>query len=487
MSDRPNILFICSDQHSFRYAGYAGHSIVQTPNLDRLAGRGVTMANAYCGSPVCVPGRASMMTGLYAHETNSFCNSTVWDGSQPTWATRMREAGYDTYATGKLDLNDDFDMGFKQTDTRNGHHTRPDITSLFRNPLIYRIDEGGQLDGETRPERHHVASLTGTATDFIDNTSTKLDQPWAYYVGLSLPHPKFVALEKYFELYPEEQMDLPSVTDEELDNLHDVYKGQRYFKQQAVRTPVDRLLRIRAAYYAMITELDEYVGWLIDALNRTDQLDNTLVVYTSDHGEMLGSHGLWHKNVMYEDSVHVPMLMAGPGLPSGITVDAAVGHVDMVATMLEVAGAERPSNLRGTSLLSLMSGNGGDSTRFAYSECHCSGNLTGTFMVRRGDWKYIHFAWYDGLLFNLADDPGELVNRFHDPAASGALDELQQVLRSQIDPEEVTRRGFDAQARKLSEIVEGKTEDEVAQILEGRLGPGQARVVAARVMSSKAR
>jgi choline-sulfatase len=233
----------------------------------------------------------------------------------------------------------------------------------------------------------------------------------------------------------------------------------------------------------MITELDEYVGWLLDALGRTGQIDNTLVVYTSDHGETLGAHGLWSKNNMYEDSVHVPMLMAGAGLPSGAAIDSPVGHVDMVATMLEMAGVEQPPSLRGVSLLPLISGGEVDRPEFAYSECHCSGLLTGTFMIRKGDWKYVHFTWYDGLLFNLADDPDELVDRFNDPGASGVLKELQAILHDQVDPEGVTRRAFDAQARKLSEIVDGKTESELVGVLEGRLGPGQAKAVAARVMS----
>jgi choline-sulfatase len=290
-----------------------------------------------------------------------------------------------------------------------------------------------------------------------------------------LPHPKFTALEKYWDLYPPEEVDLPSVSDEDLENLHDVYKGLRYFKQLTVPVPEERIRRARAAYYGMITELYEYVGWLLDALRRTGQLDNTLVVYTSDHGETLGAHGRWSKNNMYEDSVHVPMLMAGPGLPPGIAVDTPVGHVDMAATMLEMAGAERPSTLRGVSLLPAINGNGGDLPEHAYSECHCSGNLTGTFMIRSGDWKYVHFTWYDGLLFNLADDPDELTNRFDDPEASDVLKDLQRVLHDQVNPEDVTRRAFDTQARKLSEIIAGKTETELVRVLEGRLGPGQGR------------
>ena len=164
-------LFIMLDSLNRHYLPLYGGSQVQTPNIDSVARRGVTMTNADSGSPVCVPGRASMMTGLYANETNSFCNSTVWDGSQPTWAVRLREAGYDCCATGKLDLNDDFDLGFKETDTKNGHHTNPDITSLFRNPLIYRADERSQVDGSPRVTRHHDSDLASTAVDFIRSNS----------------------------------------------------------------------------------------------------------------------------------------------------------------------------------------------------------------------------------------------------------------------------------------------------------------------------
>ena len=126
-SARPNLVYICSDQHSFRFTGYAGHPLVQTPNLDRIARQGVTFTNAYCGSPVCVPSRACLMTGMYPSDCGSFCNSTVWDGSHPTWGTRLSNAGYDCRATGKMDLNLDFDMGFQETDTRNGHCRNPDI------------------------------------------------------------------------------------------------------------------------------------------------------------------------------------------------------------------------------------------------------------------------------------------------------------------------------------------------------------------------
>jgi choline-sulfatase len=134
LNTRPNIVFICSDQHAFRYTGYAGHPIVKTPNMDKIAQKGVTFSNTYCGSPVCTPGRACLMTGMYPSDVGSYCNSTVWDGSHPTWGTRLNKAGYDCRATGKFDLHDDYERGFNEINVSNGHCTKPDITSLFRSP-----------------------------------------------------------------------------------------------------------------------------------------------------------------------------------------------------------------------------------------------------------------------------------------------------------------------------------------------------------------
>ena len=117
---KPNIVLVCSDQHSSRYTGYAGHPLVKTPNLDRLAAQGTAFSNTYCGSPVCVPGRACMMTGMYPSDEGSYCNSTVYDGSHPTWAQRLSDDGYECWATGKFDLNSDFPTGFREVETRNG-------------------------------------------------------------------------------------------------------------------------------------------------------------------------------------------------------------------------------------------------------------------------------------------------------------------------------------------------------------------------------
>ncbi len=479
---RPNIVYICSDQHSFRYTGYAGHPLVKTPNMDRVAATGTVFANAYCGSPVCVPARACLMTGMYPSDVGSYCNSTPWDGSHPTWGTRLTERGYQCHATGKFDLNE-FERGFSEKDVRNGHCRNPDITSLFRNPLCYRLGERDNVNGSPRDKRHGDSERTRNCLDFMKDERPGIDEPWLYFLGLSQPHPKFVALQQYWDLYPLDQIDMPDVREDDLENLHLVYQGIRSAKRIATPIPEDRVRKARAGYYGMITELDEYIGQVYDALDEAGELENTVFIYTSDHGESLGEHGLWLKNNLYENAAHVPLVMCGPGIPAGKVVETPVAHVDLVATLLDWAGADGMSDMRGHSLLPLMNGETGDHPGWAYTESHSEGNCTGTFSVRKGDWKYIHFHWYSGLLFNLREDPGEFVNRIDDPSCADVLIDLKAILDSQVDTDQVTRDAFEKQDRVVRGLAEGKTEEQFAALLQGRLGEGQARALASKYVS----
>ena len=476
---RPNLLVVCSDQHSGRMldGGLGQDSIVRTPNLTRLARRGVCFRNAYCVSPVCVPSRAALMTGRFASDVGSYGNTTTFDGSGPTWGTHLRDAGYSCWATGKLDLASGRDLGFTEVKTGHGHFNRPDITELFRRPLCYRVEERQLVDGRVgdrgRPDK---ALLDATAAHVKSRSAS--GQPFAAYCGITLPHPEFEAPEKYWALYPAERMPLPHVPEGYLDRLHPVFQGLRHYSMIATPVPDDRVRRARAAYYGMITQLDEYVGAMLDDLERSGALQNTIVIYTADHGEMFGDHGLWLKRALLEGAARVPLIMAGPGLPAGKIVDTPVSHVDLVATMLDFAGAERPRELRGTSLLPLIAGTANAGPRYVYGECHTEGNCTGSFTIRKGDWKYIYFSYYgQNLLFNLHDDPGELNNLAGTPAAAPIARELHETLTSLVDPDAVTTRAFEKQEQFLRRLVEKHSADELYEILRGRLGDGQAALL----------
>jgi choline-sulfatase len=477
---KPNIVFICSDQHSYKYTGYMGHPVVRTPNMDRIAREGVTFTNAYTGQPVCTPGRACMMTGMFASDSHSYCNSTVWDGSHPTWGTHLKQQGYSCRAIGKMDLNDDFDSGFEEIETSHGHRHNPDITSLFRRPVAYRIGERENVDGSARSQRHRDGGRAELALQFLREAAPGEKQPWAIYVGMTAPHPKFIALQSYYDMYPTDNIDMPNIPPGHLENLHLAFQELRRFKRIATPISEDRVRRARAGYYGLVSELDEYVGKIYDALQRTGALQNTLFIYTSDHGESLGEHGLWYKNNLYDVAARVPLLIAGAGLPRGKRVETPVAHVDLVAMMLEMAQSEAAGKLRGHSLLPMLQGTPGNHPGFAFSESHSEGNCTGSFMIRKGDWKYIHFTWYDDLLFNVKDDPGEFNNLIAAAGTNDIREELKALLHAQLDPEAVTVTAFQTQDKFLHDMAARMTEEELAKVLQGRLGPGLARVLSAK-------
>lgn len=472
---RPNIVFICSDQHSGPVLGAMGHAVVKTPNLDRLAGMGVLFRNTYSGNPVCVPGRASMMSGRFASDVNSYCNSTPL-GRVPTWGNFLKQGGYRCWATGKLDLDIDADYGFEQVKTSHGHSRGPDITSLFRAPVCYRVNERNNVDG--RFEDRGVDSDGELARRVIDFIRARKDgQPWVAYGGMHMPHPKWVAQKKYEEIYPPAGMPLPTIPAGYLEKRHTMFQVLANFKGIQSPIPEDRVRRARAAYFGMVTEMDEYVGWILDELEKTGQLENTLFVYTSDHGEMGGEHGLWLKNVLLEPAARVPLILAGAGLPRGKTVDTPVSHVDMVATLLDAAGVARPPELRGQSLLPLARGAAGAHPGFAFSESHSEGNCTGSFMIRKGDWKYIYFSGDVPLLFNLKDDPGEFRNLAGSKTTAAIQKELHGILTGLLDPDAVSERAFAEQERVLGEMVRRMKPEEFYDELVGRLGKAQARVL----------
>jgi choline-sulfatase len=477
---RPNILFICSDQHSGRMLGSAGHALVRTPNLDRLASMGVLFKNAYSGNPVCVPARASMMTGRFASDVGSYCNSTPFDGRAPTWGNLLRQSGYFCWATGKLDLKEGRDYGFEESGTSHGHSSSPDITSLFRRPVCYRVDERRSIDGSFQERADHDEETLNATLTFLENEARRLGKPWVAYVGLQKPHPPFVAHARYRHLYPEYNIPMPNLPPGYLETLHLPLQILRSFKMISTPIPEERVRRARAAYYGMVTELDDNIGGFLDRLRQDGLLENTLIVYTSDHGEMLGENGLWLKNVLLEGAARVPIILVGAGLPQGKVVDTPVAHVDLVATLLDVAGVPLPRGLRGSSLLPLVQGRASTHPGYAFSESHSEGNCTGSFLVRKGDWKYVHYTWYGNLLFNLKEDPWELNNLSGKPEFAAAEKELHTTLTSLVDPEAVTNQAFKEQDRILQQIIRNMGADQFLKELTGRLGAGQATVLTRR-------
>jgi choline-sulfatase len=475
-AQKPNILYILCDNFNPNVLGCAGHPMVRTPNIDRLASRGAYFTNAYCGAPLCAPGRAGLISGMFPSDVGSYCNATPFQGGKPTWAELLRSAGYYCKATGKMDLTAKGDLGFDQTDTVHEHEESPDITALFRRPMCYRVDQRSGIRGTIREREHRDARPLRIALDFLRNEGPKRSQPWALYVGFVGPMSPYVAPGKrYFDMYPPEKVDLPRIPPGYMEKIPEPWEVTRCYRRVATPIPEDRVRSARAAYYANVTAVDERIGALMDALDSTALRDRTVVVFTTDHGRSNGEHGMWQHNEPTDESSRVPFMISGPGIPAGQRFATPVAHVDLFPTLLELGGAPVPSNLRGHSLLSLWDRRKTRHPGFAYSECHAEGTCTGSFVIRKDKWKYIHYTYYDSLLFNMEEDPGEFNNVIDTPEGKRVSRELHEILRSLLDPTEVTERAFAVQERMLQNLCARMSLKELLESgFEKRLGRGQA-------------
>lgn len=467
-SRRPNILFVCSDQHAGAVLGASGHPIVKTPNLDRLASRGTNFQTAYCGNPLCAPSRAGLMTGMFPSDVHSYCNSTPFGGGVPTWGNRLRDAGYDCWATGKLDLWKNRDFGFTEFETVHEHSEDPDIDSLFRSPLCWRADDRENANGSFNAGEHEDVSRAKNGIEFLKKQANA-NGPWCAWIGFTEPHPRFKAKPEYEQIYPPDNMPLPQWPEGYLERRHPAI--QMHASHSHLQLPIasKRQRRARAAYFGMITEMDKRIGEILDSLDQSGQSENTIVIYTSDHGEMLGEHGMWLKSTLLDYASRVPLIVAGPGIPKGKTIRTPIGHVDLIVTLMEWAGAST-KGLRGKSLMPMLRQERSSEPAFAYSESHSGGNSTGSFMIREDNWKYIYFTAGDPLLFDMSQPFGEFDNLAADRQNAGQLEKMHSLLVSLVDPDSITYAAFRRQDQVLQEIVQTKSEAEFYKSVASRLG-----------------
>ena len=468
---RPNILFICTDQFNASCAGFAGHPLVYTPNLDRLARRGTVFTNCYSNSPVCVPARAAMFSGLYPHEVQAYDNAAPFDCRVPAWTNRLTSSGYLCRATGKLDFLFNHDYGMVEVDTEHGHDLNPDITAYFRNPIVPRVDSRAQIEAYIDEKPHRDTSFVAEAARFLDQDVPGLgNKRWVQYLGLSSPHPRWVIPGRFYRMYNPENIYPPQMPGGWPPDLHPALAAvNHYNKFDLAPFPEGNIRRARVAYYATITQLDEWVGEILGSLEKTGQAENTVVIFTADHGEMLGEHGMWFKGCPYEDAARVPLVISGPGFEQK-TIAAPVSHVDLAATILELAGLEPFPGLRGRSVMPLVRGTETGEDCWTYSELNNEGNITGTFWVRKSDWKYVYFVDYPPLLFNLKDDPGEFENLAGQQKYREVESGLHDLLRSVVNPEEVSAAAFAHQKARLEKDLARLDEAEIYRRYQQRLG-----------------
>ncbi len=436
-ASRPNILFIQVDQLVPAALSVHGHPLVKTPHLDELAGKSVVFENAYSNFPLCSPSRASMLAGRLPYNISQWDNGAEFFAEIPTLAHYLKALGYSTTLCGKMHfIGPDQFHGYEERLTTDIYPSdfswTPNWDQKFRKGggiRVRNVIESGrcvralQMDFDDEVEYHAVQKIY----DLVRHTD---DRPFFFTVSLSHPHPPYVISDKYWDLYRDEDIDLPRVPEipfEELDPFSQtraIAMGHQYYD-----ITDDHIRTARHAYYGMISYVDEKIGSVLTALKETGLDRNTVIIFTADHGEMLGERGMWLKDTFYEWSVRVPMFIYAEGIaPRRVTENVSL--VDLVPTCLELAGKEDEpvTELDGDSLVGLMHGSSDGWKDEVISEWSATGHPAPSRMVRRGNYKYWVSEGLPPLLFDLENDPDELEN----VAGRDEVKEVEQGLRERL-------------------------------------------------------
>ncbi len=429
MEQRPNIVVIMADQLAPQFCGTYGHRTARTPHMDALAARGTRFDAAYCNSPLCAPSRFSFMSGQLISRIAAYDNAAEFRAAVPTFAHYLSAQGFRTCLSGK--------MHFVGPDQKHGFQDR--VTTD-----VYPSDFAWTPDWEAPDERidkwyHNMQTVkesgVAQATYQIDydeevgfaarrwlmnigRARTGGDRsPFLMVASFIHPHDPYVARPEFWDLYDDDDIDLPEfeLTPEEQD------PGSRRVMDgiEASYTPLsqDEVRRARHGYLANVSYFDSKIGEIVRTLEEIGEMDNTIVIVTADHGDMLGERGLWYKMNFFEHSARVPLIMAGPGVARGAAGNAC-SLVDLLPTFLEIAGADETvlgEPVDGRSLMPLARGED-DRVDEAIGEYCAEMTPWPVFMIRRGSLKYIHCDPDPPMMFDLSVDPLEKVNVAADPA-----------------------------------------------------------------------
>ncbi len=436
MSKRPNVLIIISDQHQAAATGCYGHETVKTPNIDRLAARGVRFTGAYCQSPLCAPSRPSLLTGTHVH------TCAAWSGRArrpirelPTLGNVFRDAGCATGAIGKVhvigETKEGRDLGFSERALRYYTYARQDYIDAVgeANATKYApAGSGDPLRADYMNRGNVPVDMDGSlmfdslvvdrSAEFIEKHR---DEPFLLWVGLEKPHPDWYAPKRFHDLYDPAEVRLPETPHREPQGFPEIswkkLRETHEYSDEEVRNCI-------AAYYANVSCADHSAGRVLDALERLGLSEDTVVIYTADHGELLFEHGMTQKHCFFDPAVRVPLVMAGPGLPEGAVREHIVSLLDLFPTLTEMCGLENPEGLEGEPLGAVIDGSASAEGRAAFSEFYSFGYAER--MIRTPEWKYIRSETYSPQLYNVEKDPLEVTNLAAGPEHVEICRELEQ-------------------------------------------------------------
>jgi choline-sulfatase len=419
---RPNLLFLLSDEHSFRFMGHrdaaAGGEPVRTPTLDRLAAGGTVFTDAYCQMPLCTPSRLCILTGQEVREAGAWTNESVLRPELPTIPETLRKAGYETCLVGKMHLGGSRQfVGFRHRPYGDltgkcGHQWEP-ITDEARQEMSVRTSHVG-ITGIPESQIQDQIVCHETVAWLREHTAKEPDRPWFLCASFSRPHFPLTAPRRWIDSYLGRVPEPPVPAGGDAYD-HPMSAGMRKgFKSD--RISYTEMMKARAAYFACVSYLDEVLGDLMARLDRDGLLDNTIIVYTTDHGEMAGEHGVWWKNGWYEACTRVPLIVSLPEQRTGgkpaREVSTPVALTDLFPTFCDLLGADSPTGLAGRSLAAAVQDGAPLADRPVFTDSLTPRWGAGTEFrsIRWKTWKYVVFRDAPPLFFDLATDPGEQTN-----------------------------------------------------------------------------
>jgi choline-sulfatase len=407
----PNILMIMGDQHPVFMTGCYGHKLVQTPSMDSIAARGVAFDAAYCPSPLCAPSRAAMMAGRHSSTIEVWDNASPFRSDWPTFAHSFRAAGYQTILCGKMHFaGPDQHHGFEERWTQDIYPSTFDWTLSNREKVFVKPRGTGQ-------GRHRVHESGIAWTPDMDY---------------------------------DKDIDLPETPAKPQESGHPIVQWVRAATHLEEPVPDEVCIRARHATLGRISMVDDYVGRLLKTLAEIGKSDDTIVLYTSDHGDMMGEHGMWFKCTAYEWSSRVPFMICGPGIPHGRR-NAPASLLDLGPTLCSLAGIEPVYTVTdGRDLAGIIRGEEPDGTGEAIVEYYGDGTWRGWRTIRRGILKLTYAPGFEPSMFDLEKDPGEWNDVAGDPAYREDRDSLVSRLLENWNPEECDERRYLSEERRLA-------------------------------------
>lgn len=443
-----NTILLMSDEHNPFVSSPHGHATVQTPNMQAMADRGAWFENAYCPSPLCTPSRSSFMSGMHTHQHRMYSNCIAnTDFDHLSFGKALLDQGVHAVNVGKLGVYTEPErLGFGELILPN-RRKQPGDVNHRRRPLAVRpngrarADHFGPREGAFDNDEKKLAA----ALDWLARTGATMTQPWVMCINLSKPHFPHYVTPELWDLY-RDAGDLPA-HGIECESAQPPYAQDLRKHFELEHFTDDQIRGLRRGYYGCVTFVDQALGQLRDAIESLGLGDSTNLIYTSDHGEMLGKFGLWWKCSLHEDSVRVPMLATGPDFDGRGRVRTPVTLHDAQASFFRTTNAQRPAEWVGQPLQDVPDH---DQQRVVFAEYHGHGTRGGAYMIRQGDWKLIYCVEGPNLLFNLADDPEESHN-VHDAHPDKAR-QLEAHLRAICDPEHEDGRAHAFQEAQLAAI-----------------------------------